>query len=436
MNQFKKINIVVAGLGNVGSHVITSILDINKNSFDKTKIDFNIIGISAKDKTKQRIFNIEEYNWVDNPLDLIDLPNCDILIELIGEEKGISYDLIKKALEKKIHVVTANKALLSINGKKLFDIADKNQTQLLFEAAVGGGIPIIKILKQSIFLNKIYKISGILNGTTNFILSEMENKNLNFEVILKDAQKNGYAESNPTNDIEGIDSAHKLSLLSTLCFGSEIDFDNISCNGISEIDIDDIRNANKLGYKIKLISESELINNKITSIVEPKLIKKESHLANINGVLNAIKIESNHLNPLILEGEGAGGKATASSIISDIYEISLNNLSPSLGVSVNDLNFYDNLDSSSQSSSFYLRIMAKDITGVLAKITSHLNDQGISIETILQIPDKNISNNCIPIIIVTHMTTKKLLLKALNKIEKLDFVLNQITVITIDNNLD
>ena len=436
MNYSKKINIVVAGLGNVGAHVIKSIADINNNLVDKTKIQFNILGISAKDKTKKRIFNVDDYNWVDNPLELLNLSNCDILIELIGEEKGVSYDLIKKALEKNIHVITANKALLSINGKDLFDIADKNKTKLLFEASVGGGIPIIKILKESLFLNKINKISGILNGTTNFILSEMENKNLNFEVILKDAQKNGYAESNPTNDIEGIDSAHKLSLLTALCFGSKINFQDISCTGISNIDIDDIRNAKKLGYKIKLISESFLINNQITSVVEPKLIKKDSHLANINGVLNAIKIESDHLNPLIIQGEGAGGKATASSIISDIYEIILNISNSSLGVPVKELNSYDNLELTNQSSSFYLRIIAKDITGVLAKITSHLNNEGISIETILQIPDKNISDNKIPIIIVTHTTTKKMLLKALDEIEKLDFVLKKVTVLTIDNNLD
>ena len=436
MNYSKKINIVVAGLGNVGAHVIKSIADINNNLVDKTKIQFNILGISAKDKTKKRIFNVDDYNWVDNPLELLNLSNCDILIELIGEEKGVSYDLIKKALEKNIHVITANKALLSINGKDLFDIADKNKTKLLFEASVGGGIPIIKILKESLFLNKINKISGILNGTTNYILSEMENKNLNFEVILKDAQKNGYAESNPTNDIEGIDSAHKLSLLTALCFGSKINFQDISCTGISNIDIDDIRNAKKLGYKIKLISESFLINNQITSVVEPKLIKKDSHLANINGVLNAIKIESDHLNPLIIQGEGAGGKATASSIISDIYEIILNISNSSLGVPVKELNSYDNLELTNQSSSFYLRIIAKDITGVLAKITSHLNNEGISIETILQIPDKNISDNKIPIIIVTHTTTKKMLLKALDEIEKLDFVLKKVTVLTIDNNLD
>ena len=241
---------------------------------------------------------------------------------------------------------------------------------------------------------------------------------------------------NSLNDVEGIDSAHKLSLLSTLCFGSKINFENISYKGISNINIEDIKYAKKLGYKIKLISESEIIDNKLMSVVEPKLIRKETHLANVHGVLNAVKIETDHLNPLILEGEGAGGKATASSIISDLYEISQDINTPPLGYSTSQLVDYEILDLSNILSSYYLRILAKDISGVLAKITSNLNEEGISIETILQIPDNKTSDNYIPIIIVTHETTKNFLMKALTKIEKLDFVLTKVNVITIDKNFD
>ena len=303
-------------------------------------------------------------------------------------------------------------------------------------AAIAGGIPIVKVIKQSIFLNKIKKISGILNGTTNYILTEMENKKMSFKEVLKKAQQNGYAEINPNNDVDGVDSAHKLSLLSTLCFGSIINFDNVTYEGISNIDIEDIKNAEKLGYKIKLISESEIIDNKIMSVVEPKLIPKETQLANIDGVLNAIKIESDHLQPLILKGEGAGGRATSSSIISDLYEIALNINSPSLGYVTNQLIDYEKLDLSNKLESYYVRILVKDISGVLSRITSNLNEEGISIETILQIPDKNISQEQIPIIIVTHETTKNFLKKSLTKIEKLDFVLDNIAVITIDKSIN
>ena len=278
---------------------------------------------------------------------------CDIFIELIGKEKGLSFDLVKKALENKIHVITANKAMLSKYGNELFKIAEKNNVLLLFEAAIAGGIPIIKVIKQSIFLNRIKKVSGILNGTTNFILSEMETKKLSFKEVLKEAQKNGYAEINPSNDVDGIDSAHKLSLLSTLCFGSIINFDNVTYKGITNIDIDDMKNAEKLGYKIKLISESEIIDNKIISVVEPKFISKETQLANIEGVLNAIKIETDHLKTLILKGEGAGGQATSSSIISDLYEIVLDTNSPSLGYATNQLIDYEKLDLSNKFESYY-----------------------------------------------------------------------------------
>ena len=436
MINSQKIHICIAGLGTIGSSLIDILDKDHQLILKKTNIDFNILGISAKNKSKKRIFDINKYQWLDDPFELVNNNKCDIFIELIGEEKGLSFDLVKKALENNIHVITANKAMLSKNGNELFKIAEKNNVLLLFEAAIAGGIPIVKVIKQSIFLNKIKKISGILNGTTNFILSEMKNKKLNFEEVLKKAQQNGYAEINPINDIDGIDSAHKLSLLSTLCFGSKINFDNVTYEGISKIDIEDIKNAEKLCCKIKLISESEIVDNKIMSVVEPKLIIKETQLANIDGVLNAVKIESEHLQPLILKGEGAGGQATSSSIISDLYEISLNIKSPSLGYETNQLIDYEKLDISNKLESYYLRILVKDISGVLAKITSNLNEEGISIETILQIPDKNISQEQIPIIIVTHETTKNLLKKALTKIEKLDFVLDDIAVITIDKSIN
>ena len=261
----------------------------------------------------------------------------------------------------------------------------------------------------------------------------MEKENLSFNHVLKKAQSKGYTSSKEAElDIGGLDSAHKLTLLSTLCFGSEINFKNNYVNGISDIHIDDILNAKKLGYRIKLISEASVINNQIICVTEPKLIKIDNPLANVNGVLNAINIETDQLQSLFLEGEGAGGLATSSSIISDLYEIAQNVNLPLLGYNANQLIDFEKLDLSNKLESYYLRILVKDIPGVLAKITSELNEEGISIETILQTPDKKVSQEKIPIIIVTHETTKKLLSNVLTKIEKLDFVLDNITVITID----
>ena len=428
----KNINICIAGLGTVGSNVILSLNENNDYINSKANLSFNILGVSAKNKFKKRICDIKNFTWCENPLDLLNIKDCNILIELIGEEKGLSFDLVKQALEKKIHVVTANKALLAMNGSELFKIAEHNNVLLLYEAAVAGGIPIIKSIKNSIYLDKINKISGILNGTTNFILTEMEKFNLDFQEVLKRAQSNGYAEADPTNDIEGIDSAHKLTLLSTLCFGSEINFKNNKFSGIGNIHIEDIHNAKKLGCRIKLISESQIIEGKIINVTEPRLIKIENPLANVDGVINAINVETEHLQSLFYEGEGAGGKATASSIISDLFEISNNSKSLSLGYKISELISFQSFDLMEKISPYYLRIISKDLTGVLSKITSFLNESGISIETILQIPENQNNNNSIPIIIVTHDTKKSSLMIALEKIEKQEFVLEKIVVINMD----
>jgi len=430
----KNINICIAGLGTVGSNVILSLNENNDYINSKANLSFNILGVSAKNKFKKRICDIKNFTWCENPLDLLNIKDCNILIELIGEEKGLSFDLVKQALEKKIHVVTANKALLAMNGSELFKIAEHNNVLLLYEAAVAGGIPIIKSIKNSIYLDKINKISGILNGTTNFILTEMEKFNLDFQEILKRAQSNGYAEADPTNDIEGIDSAHKLTLLSTLCFGSEINFKNNKFSGIGNIHIEDIHNAKKLGCRIKLISESQIIEGKIINVTEPRLIKIENPLANVDGVINAINVETKHLQSLFYAGEGAGGKATASAIISDLFEISNNSKSLSLGYKISELISFQSFDLMEKISPYYLRIVSKDLTGVLSKITSFLNESGISIETILQIPENQNNNNSIPIIIVTHDTKKSSLMIALEKIEKQEFILEKIVLINMDKN--
>ena len=430
-----KLNICIAGLGNVGSNVVSTIIKNHNLVNSKASLTLNIVGVSAKHRQKKRIFDISKYKWFENPLDLINIKDCNVLIELIGNEKGISFDLVKKALENKIHVITANKGLLAKNGLELFKIAEKNNVLLLYEAAVAGGIPIIKILKNNIFLNNIKKISGILNGTTNYILTTMDDENLNFDKVLEIAMSKGYTTNTEAElDIGGLDSAHKLTLLATLCFGSEINFSNNNITGISDIQNYDIINANKLGYKIKLISEASIIDNQIYCLTGPKLISKNNPLANVEGVLNAIKLETDQLQTLFLKGEGAGGKATASSVISDLYEIASNSNISSLGYDTYKLVNFKKLDVVDIESSYYLRIMTKDIAGALSKITSYFNDFNISIEKILQLPDTNNINLPIPIIITTHEVKKNLLIKAINKIEKLDFVLEKIILMTIDKN--
>ena len=429
----KKLKICIAGLGNVGSSVVNLIEENSSYVETKSHLNLEIIGLSAKNINKERSFDIKKYKWVETPIDLLNINDAkpDILIELIGYEKGISYDLVKSALNQKIHVVTGNKAMLALHGQELFNIAEKNKVSLLFEAAVAGGIPIIKTIKNNIFLNKVKKISGILNGTTNYILTTMEYQNKSFNDVLEDAKQKGFTSDHESKlDIGGYDAAHKLTLLSSIAFGGEIDFNLNEIEGIQNITIEDINFAKQLGYRIKLISETCVIDNKIYSSTKPKLISLDKPLANANNALNAINIETDQLQNLYLEGEGAGGLPTASSILSDIFEIASNSEFRSIGYKTGQLIEYQKFDSSNIESKFYLRIRVIDQSGVLSKITSYLNEYNISVEKILQIPDSKENN--IPILITTHKIKMSELLNSVKKIGELEFVDENISIIPIE----
>ena len=428
------INICIAGLGNVGSSLIQLIEKNSEFVKNKSDLNINILGISAKDKSKKREFDINNYFWVQDPINLLSIegkkPN--ILVELIGYEKDISYELVKSALKKNINVVTGNKAMLAKYGDELFKIAEDNKVLLLFEAAVAGGIPIIKTIKNNIFLNKIKKISGILNGTTNYILTTMELENKSFEEVLNDAKQKGFTSDHESKlDIGGYDAAHKLTLLTTLAYKAEVNFELNEVEGIEKITIEDINFVKQLGYRIKLISECSIIENKIYASTKPKLISRESPMANTQGPLNAINIETDQLTNLYLEGEGAGGLPTASSVLSDIFEISNSNSFKSLGFTNSKLKKFEKFNSSDLESKYYLRIMVKDQPGVLSMITSYFNDANISVEKILQIPDNN--SNSIPIVITTHKIKSSELLSSVKKIADLDFILDNISLIPIEH---
>ena len=430
-----KLNICIAGIGNVGSELIKSIEE-NKSYYEKkSSFQFNIIGISAKNKNKNRNIDIQNYRWFDDPIEMSKLNDCNVIVELIGQEKGISYDLIESALNNKKHVVTGNKALIANYGKELFKLAEKNSLALSFEAAVAGGIPIIKTIKNNINLNKISKISGILNGTTNYILSKMEEDNLSFDEVLEIAKEKGFTSDHESKlDIGGYDAAHKLTILSTLGFGSVLNFNNNFIDGISNVKIEDINFAKKLGYRIKLISETSIVNEKIFNFTSPKLIDYSNPLANVGDALNAINIETDHLDNLFLEGQGAGGKPTASSVLSDLYDISQNLTFDNLGFKVNDLKEFNKISSDNIVNRYYVRIMTEDKPGVLSSITNLFSDTGISVEKILQLPENVNLDKPIPIIITTHKIQKEILTNVINKLEKLKFVKEKITLLPIHDN--
>ena len=430
-----KLNIGIAGLGNVGSALVETIEENKNYFFDKTDVELNIVGISARTKNKKRNFNISNYTWYDDPREMSKDDNCNVIVELIGEEKGISYEIIETALKNKKHVVTGNKALIANHGKELFKLANTNSLALSYEAAVAGGIPVIKTIKNSISLDRINKISGILNGTTNYILTKMQQDNLSFDAVLKIAKDKGFTSDQESKlDIGGYDAAHKLTILSTLCFKSNLNFNNNYIEGISNIKIEDINFAEKLGYKIKLISEACIIDGKISNFTSPKLVSMDNPLANVDNALNAINIETIHLENLFLEGEGAGGKPTASSVLSDLYDISQNEKFDNLGFKIDKLKSFEKYSAENIINSYYLRIMTEDKHGVLSSITNYFSDSDISVKKILQLPEISEADNPIPIIITTHNIQKEKLSNVINKIEGLEFVKEKITVLAIHDN--
>ena len=430
MNNLK---ISIAGLGTVGSSLI-ELIESNRDRI-QNRINKKIIisGICAKNKNKKRKFSIDKYQWFDDPINMINETNPDIFIELMGYEKDVSYNSIKLSLEKKINVITANKALIAHYGNELVSISDNNKTNFLFEASVAGAIPIIKSLKSLLFGNKIIKLSGILNGTTNYILTNMSKNKVSFNEALNDAKNKGYVEANPDLDIEGLDSAHKLSIISSLAFNSKFkEFSLIYKEGISKIDSIDIDFAEKLNFVIKLLAVSEIKNNKISQYVKPLLIDKNFQIAQVNGVLNGIQIITKDSGNFFLEGAGAGGYATSSSIISDIAEISLNSFTPALGINFEILDNLEHFQFEDQYGSFYIRLNVLDKPGVLASITSEFKNNDISIETMIQNPLKDSSHpKILPLIFTTHETYLKNINKCIERIINIQSVKHKPVVIQI-----
>ena len=326
MNMKKKIyNIAIVGLGNIGSYLINFLNKNNNYISNKNNAQFRIVYVSAKNKKKKRNFKKNKIQWVSNYKQIIKKKNVDIIIELIGGSEGAAKHLVFGALKNRKHVVTANKALISKYGDQLSNIAEKNKVNLEYEAAVCGGVPIIRSIKEGLIANKVERIYGIFNGTSNYVLSSMDSNKTSFHDTVKSAIKLGYAESNPSSDINGEDVASKVKILTSLSFNSFLN-KNIHVEGIKDIDEEDISNSNKLGYKIKLMGFSEIINNKIFQRVHPTLVKKSSYIASINGVLNAVIVEGKPIGKNIIQGEGAGPSATTSALVSDISSILRGNI--------------------------------------------------------------------------------------------------------------
>ncbi len=427
----RKLNIAIVGLGNIGSYLFRYLNDNKKILTEKNNCIPYIKYVSAKNKKRKRNISINKSQWLNNYLESTNKKDVDLIVELIGGAEGPAKKLVFNALKNKKHVVTANKALIAKYGDQLSKIAERNKVNLEFEASVCGGVPIIRSLKEGLIANKISKIYGIFNGTSNYILSSMDKENKSFDEVSTNAKKLGYAESNPTADLNGDDVSSKLKILSALCFNSFLN-NNIYVEGINEIDRTDIDNANKLGYKIKLLGFSELLNNKIYQRVHPTLIKKGSYVASIDGVLNAVIIDGKPVGQSIIQGEGAGPAATTSALISDISSILRGNIKFPFSLSNKERKKPKFHNIEDRFFSAYLRFEVIDKPGVLSKITSIFSKNNVSIKRLLQNPDKN--KKISSIIIVTHKSINKSLIKILKEITKKNFIKRKPKLIRIDDN--
>ncbi len=399
----KNVNIAIVGLGQIGIYLYNE-LNLKKKEIEKkTGKKIKIVAISAKNRNKKRRFSISKKIFYKNPLKIFEKEKIDILFECIGYSDGISKKLVERALINKVHVITPNKALISKHGDNLAKLAEKNKVNLEFEASVAGGIPILRTIKEGLSTNKINKVYGILNGTTNYILSEMESSNQTFDKVLQKAQKLGFAEpGNPKLDLNGFDAFAKIRILSALSFNGKISKSKCIMEGIENIKLEDIKIANQLGLRVKLLGISEIIDGKLFETVHPCLVSKKTYIGNVNGVMNAVITEGKPVGQSVLQGEGAGPGPTSSSLLSDLMSILRGNIKFPFGISSKKRKVIKPFDIDNYTNSLYIRFEVKDKQGVLSNITNRLAKFKISVNRIIQTPDKK--NKKARIIIITHKT--------------------------------
>ena len=428
----------VAGLGNVGATLVRILQKDGAELTKKLGRQLVVTAVAARSRSRDRGIDISGLDWFDDPVALAKSDGIDLFVELIGGEDGPALAAVKAALEIGRPVVTANKALLAKHGVTLARLAEESGAQLGFEAAVAGGIPVIKTLREGLGSARIAKVFGIMNGTCNYILTRMGNEDISFADCLKDAQALGYAEADPTFDVEGFDTAHKLSILATLCFGYEIAPDEIRVEGISAITQHDIKVAAELGYKIKLLGIAQRTDQGIEQRVHPTFVPKGSAIAGVDGVMNAVALETDHVHELLLAGPGAGGPPTASSVLSDMLDIARGNRVPPLGMPSDELLPYQQAPLRAHDGGYYIRLAAKDVPGALAAIATRMGERGISIDSVIQRSDlgaKAIASDGSPtrtVVMITQQTLESAVRESLAQIAADGFIVGDPQLIRIE----
>jgi homoserine dehydrogenase len=412
----------IAGLGTVGASVLR-LLERNGEALTaQLGRPLQVVAVSARDRGRDRGVPAQDFAWHDDPVGLARSNAVDVFVELIGGANGVALESVRAALGSGKSVVTANKALLAEHGVALARLAEERGASLHFEAAVGGGIPIVKTLREALAGNRLTRIYGILNGTCNFILTRME-VGMSYRAALAEAQELGYAEADPAFDVEGHDTAHKLAILTSVAFGCEIDSGAIFVEGISGIEPEDLAAADELGYRIKLLGVAQRTESGIEQRVHPTMVPRDSDIARIAGVTNAVAVEGDFIGSVMLSGPGAGGHATASAVVSDIVDLARGIRVPPLGRPAASLEPYRQARIQAHEGGYYLRLKVRDRPGAFAAIASRMAEAGISLDSIVQrnrppgTAPRHGSDNLQPVTIVTHSTTEQAVRDAIGRIE-------------------
>ncbi|MGF7054149.1 homoserine dehydrogenase [Bosea sp. OAE752] len=423
-NVSQPLRIGLAGLGTVGASVL-KILQRQENALAaRCGRAIRVVAVSARDRKRDRGIDLGGFTWFDDPVALAKSAEVDCVVELMGGSDGPAKAAVEAALSAGKHVVTANKALLAAHGVALAELAESNGVALAFEASSAGGIPVVKTLREALAGNNVSRISGILNGTCNYILSRMEQEGLTFEACLADAQRLGYAEADPTFDVEGFDTAHKLAILTSLSFGTKIDAEAIHVEGISAITPLDLRMADELGYRIKLLGVAERTKTGIEQRVHPTMVPKASAIAQVMGVLNAVSIDADAVREITLVGPGAGGDPTASAVVADIADVARGTAGLPFGLPVGRLEEPTRAPMQRHEGGYYVRLAVADRPGAAAAIATRMAEADISLESIVQRRSPEAVNRDpggrsgapVPVVLITYATSESAIRAALEKV--------------------
>ncbi|MBS1001236.1 homoserine dehydrogenase [Acetobacter persici] len=432
-SQSAPLRLGIAGLGTVGAGVIRLLATNADLVTARAGRPLKVTAISARDRTRDRGVDLSGMRWYDNAPDLVADPDVDVVVELIGGAEGTARAVVEAALAAGKPVVTANKALLAIHGPALARLSAEKSAPLLFEAAVAGGIPAIKMVREGLAADRLLRIGGILNGTCNYILTVMRETGKDFGTVLADAQQLGYAEADPSTDIDGLDAAHKLTILAGLAFGQPVAFESLHVEGIRRIGALDLTFARTLGYRIKLLGMARMSEAGLEARVTPCLVPENAPIAQVDGVFNAVVAEGAFAGRLMIEGRGAGAGPTASAVAADLIDVARGHTIPVWGVQATDTPPLQANPVSAGTGAFYLRLLVEDRPGVIADITAVLRDCGVSLRSMLQhTPEQNDADPYVPLVLVTHQTSEAAMQEAVTRIDGLDVVTDTPVMIRIE----